>query len=265
MVERAVSGRRGWAANQEFVAHVETLLVLEMPAHQPDSGNVYQLSPSQTWIRNYFESRIKRHDALGIFVISPNRSNIASMRDANLGTRNLIATQRPERLDKVFLGEGQLVPPIHSDVPLPDRTGKRITDYPTMFVLTPIRDNTGGIIAALAIRLDPYDKFSDIPNTGHIGESLETYLFDSHRRIITDTRLIHDLREKGGVPVGTPSILGVEFPDMPGPLQDLIQMADSAIATLTGAAWMPIRTTGESLYWEPGTGMQRWASVLPRK
>jgi hypothetical protein len=57
---------------------------------------------------------------LGFFIIDRNGVSIGSARDTNIGTRNLIADQRPELLYRVFAGQSVFVPPITSDVTIGD-------------------------------------------------------------------------------------------------------------------------------------------------
>ncbi|MEH6578957.1 MAG: PAS domain S-box protein [Amphritea sp.] len=225
-----------WAGDPEFISNVEHLLDVQREDAKSDADRVASLlsSPSLMWIRNFFQTRVNRHDALGIFIIAPDSTSIASMRDANVGNANLIAKHRPERLEKVFQGQWQLVPPVPSDVPLADSSGKQVSSYPTMFVLVPVRNLYGHVIAALAIRLDPYDQFSRIPRAGFIGDTVETYLFDSQGKILSDSRLSRSLLETGDLSASTPSILGIDI-RIPAGFQHqgtnaLTYMAQSAIA-----------------------------------
>ncbi len=60
----------------------------------PQNPNVLLGSPAQENIRKYFRERLKQHDALGIFIISPRYINIASMRDENIGVTNVNLIKR---------------------------------------------------------------------------------------------------------------------------------------------------------------------------
>jgi len=202
-----------WAAEPELIESVESLLKVHKQNMSTENVRVAALlsTPSLSRIRGFFQLRIKRHDALGFFVIAPDKHSIASMRDSNVGSINLIANQRPERLHKAFQGQNQLVPPLYSDVPLPDKSGNRVLGYPTMFILTPIRNQAGHVIAALAIRLNPYAQFSRIPAASFSGQTVETYLFDSQGTLLTDTRLLPYMYEKGLLPANKLGILGIQL------------------------------------------------------
>lgn len=109
------------------------------------------------------------------------------MRDSNTGSFNLIAKESKSLLDKVLLrGETVLVPPIKSDVALESKYTKE--KWHTMFLVTPIFQEEK-IIAAFAIRLDTQKDFSRILEMGRIGESGESYGFNSQGVIVTNSRI----------------------------------------------------------------------------
>ncbi len=208
-------------------------------------------SEAQQSIRTFFKNLQKRQDALGMFIIAPDCTNLASMRDVNVGQPNLIDNWRTNNLINVFQGVPQLVPPLPSDVPLPNDTGQLIENSPTMFILVPIWDK-GQVIAALAVRLDPFETFSKIARIGNIGATGETYLFDRQGLMITESRFNEQLVHVGLIAAGENSLLKVKLRD-PGqnllitPLQDSYQvaelehqpytlMAQSALAANTGSS-----------------------------
>ena len=135
------------------------------------------------------------------------------MRDGNVGYMNLIAGQRPRRLQQVFRGTAQFVPPIHSDVPLRNSAGEWVESYPTMFVLVPIRDKHDVVIAALSVRLNPFEVLTTTAQLGQVGETGETYLFDRQARLITESRFDKQLQKIGLVEQGSTSLLSVVLRD----------------------------------------------------
>lgn len=201
-----------WASNEKLINNIKVL---------SEIGNSKQdltLSNAQAEIRSYFTERLKQYDALGIFIISRDNISLASMRDANVGSLNLIGNAYPERLKKVFEGIAQFIPPMHSDVPLPDEKGNMIPAYPTMFVLTPIKNQSGEVIAALSIRLNPFADFSFIAQTGRLGLSGETYLFNDQGILITESRFNSELYKLGLLENGKSSILNLKLTDPGGNL-----------------------------------------------
>jgi polar amino acid transport system substrate-binding protein len=69
-------------------------------------------------VRDFFRYGRDPFGQARFFIISPDFINIASMRDDNIGAKNLIATQALDLLNKAFRGDAVMVPPIWSDIPL---------------------------------------------------------------------------------------------------------------------------------------------------
>lgn len=153
--------------------------------------------PAQSDLRAFFRPYLDENNDLGIFVIPPDHISVASMRDVNVGVINLIAEQRPDMLARVFKGETLLVPPIRSDVPLPNSEGKMIHGYPTMFMATPLRGEDGSVIAVLTIRIDPGQNFSRVTQLGRIGNTGEMYAIDKNGIMVTESRYDDQLRRIG--------------------------------------------------------------------
>lgn len=155
----------------------------------------------------------KRAGRLGFFVIAPDGISIASKRDSNIGQINIIKKRRPELLLRAFNGENVFVPPIESDVSLPqveNIVGRQ--KPPTMFFLAPIKNSQEKVIAVLAERLNPQGDFSRISGLGQIGQSGETYFFNRRAQMITESRFLNQLSSIGLIESGQ-SILSVNLKD----------------------------------------------------
>lgn len=133
-------------------------------------------SPSQQKIRNYFKDYLESNELKGIFLISKDGISLASMRDSNVGTMNLIAKRFPQRLQKTFEGEVQIIPITPSDVPIRNQAGVRVPFYPTMFLMFPIKDGKGKVIAAFTLRIDPNLKLKSIMQMHHFGNHGISYI-----------------------------------------------------------------------------------------
>ena len=177
-----------WSTESKVLVAVQDLLKLKTEPRALLSH------PAQKRLRDYFRKPLERHYALGMFIISPENINLASMRDTNVGKVNLIHQYRPELLKKVFQGASQLIPPMPSDIKLPDVEGYLVEEYPTMFMATPIRNKRGIVIAVLAVRVDP---LSELSKLSKFGKSGETYLVDSSGRMISESRHDEGLRKMG--------------------------------------------------------------------
>ncbi len=182
----------------------------------------------------------------GFFVIAPDRISIASQRDSNLETLNLIQRQRPDYLDRVFAGETLFIPTVASDVPLSSpRTGETLQPV-SIFIATPIRSD-GRIVAAFTLRLDPGTSFNAQIQLGRIGRTGETYAFDRQGLLISESRFDEQLRRIGLIPPDQTGMLSIRIADPGGNLltghrprhslaqRPLTRMAESATAGQQGS------------------------------
>lgn len=227
-----------WASTQHFQSLTEK--------HLTHSRDQQSLLASKTLrdLRIFFAPRLQQHNFNGFFIIAPDFINIGSMRDANIGKPSPIAAQRPDLLKRCFKGETVFIPPIYSDVPLPDKTGKIIPEKPTMFLGTPIKDNHGEVTAVLTIRIIPENNFARVARIGKLGKTGETYFFDQTGRMLTPSRFETQLKTIGLMQEGQSSVLNLEIRD---PGMDLLAGHIPTLARadqpLTHMAEMAIKNT----------------------
>ena len=82
----------------------------------PPGSDALQKSQALAKAREFVNKRETELGQIGFFIISPEYISIGSRRDSNLGTKNLIAIQKPDLLAQVFKGKPVFIPPIRSDV-----------------------------------------------------------------------------------------------------------------------------------------------------
>ncbi len=239
-----------WASDPVVVSATQALLA------SPRDSTALLINPGQQQLRDYFGERLREHfgdyvkqrDALGFFVIAADNTSLGSMRDGNVGYTNLIAGQRPRRLQLAFRGTPQFIPPIHSDVPLRNKAGEWIEGYPSMFIVVPIRDQNNDVIAVLSVRLNPFEVLTKTAQLGQVGETGETYMFDRQARLITESRFDKQLQRIGLIEQGSTSLLNLVLRDpgtnlltadsiVPVPQQQpLTLMAQQALAGQSGSS-----------------------------
>lgn len=169
-------------------------------------------------IQYIMRPKLSRYGDRGFFIISPERINIASMRDSNMWETNLIHLQRKKYLDSAFNDTAIFIPTIRSDVPLTTSIGVLKDGEPTIFVATPIKNITGDIIAVLAIRINPKRQFTRIIQLGRIGKTGETYAFDEQATLISESRFDDQLRRIGLIGTDSRGILSIRVTDPGGNL-----------------------------------------------
>jgi len=159
---------------------------------------------------------MKTHQDIGFFIISPDKKNIASMRNNNLYKTNLIFQKRPELYYRMFKGETLFVPPINSDVPIQMKNGDFSENLPTIFIGTPVYGDNQEIIALFTLRIDPSSDFSRVTQLGSFGISGETYAFDKKAMLITNSRFERQLHQIDLVASQESSMLSIRIADPGG-------------------------------------------------
>ncbi|MBF0359149.1 MAG: transporter substrate-binding domain-containing protein, partial [Magnetococcales bacterium] len=166
----------------------------------PPTQNSLQNSKQLKKVRNFVADREEVFGKTGFFIINPDSISIGSSLNSNLGTKNLIATKKPNLLAQVFNGKPTFIPPIRSDVAIHSNSGaeEEADKKPlTMFFAVPIRNFDGTVIAVLTQRLIPKDNMSKIFHSGRIGMSGESYVIDHEGRMITKSRFQNQLYDIG--------------------------------------------------------------------
>jgi RIO-like serine/threonine protein kinase len=117
----------------------------------------------------------------------------------------------------------------------------RIAGRPVLLVFAPVAGTNGAPSGALWFEL-PADEFTRILGSARAGETGETYAFDAHGRMLSDSRFVAQLKRIGLLPAGArDAVLGIDVRDPGGDLtrgfkpalprarQPLTRMAATAI------------------------------------
>jgi PAS domain S-box-containing protein len=197
-------------------------------------------------LRDLFLQNKDRHGEAGFFIISRDFINIASMDDTNVGSKNRIASQVLDLLNRAFKGETVMVPPIWADVDSAAASGHKVGTIPTMFFVAPVKNIQGQIIATLARQIDPSRDFTRLIQLGRIGKTGETYAFGRYGKLLSQSRFDEDLRKAGLITENQKSILRVSVrnpggdmtqgfsPSVPRYQQPLTLMAEQATKGQSG-------------------------------
>lgn len=187
------------AYNSDLAIETEKLLKLEQ------SKDVLVASKEQRKIREILKPSSKSL-GLGYFIINKAGISIASRRDGNIGTMNLIALQRSELLKNVFEGQSIFIPPVYSDIADGNHNS-------SLFIAVPIKNKAEEVIAVLTKRLNPADKFSQVLQYSRVGESGESYAFDNKGVLLSKSRFEEHLRELGLIKNDQSSLMNIQIRD----------------------------------------------------
>jgi PAS domain S-box-containing protein len=169
-------------------------------------------------LRRFFQNNKDRFGKASYSIIDADFVNIASMGDENIGSKNRIASQALDLLNRAFKGETVMVPPIWTDAALGSSSGDNLVNIPTMFFVAPIKNLQGHIIATIARQIDPSQDFTRLIQLGRIGNTGETYAFGRYGKLLSESRFDEDLRKAGLIAAGQKSILSVSVRDPGGDL-----------------------------------------------
>ncbi|MBW2705446.1 MAG: PAS domain S-box protein [Deltaproteobacteria bacterium] len=207
-VEKKISSLKLLGRDPELVTLIKRLLAVKA------DGESLLASDALRDTRAFFKNNKDVFSNSGFFIINADRVSIGSMRDANIGTPNLISLQRPDLLRRAFAGEVLFVPPIESDVPLekaPQADGAR--NPSTKFFMGPIRGPSGQSIAVMTLRVDPIQDFSQLLTPSSAHKTGETYAFSEHGEMLSESRFGDLLRRIGLIGKDQQSALNVAIRD----------------------------------------------------
>jgi PAS domain S-box-containing protein len=208
--------------------------------------------------RFFFDYREDIFQNIGFFVINPDHVSIGSMRDANLGTQNLISKQYPELLQQAFQGKVGFVPPMTSDVDLGNSSPIDKALKPTMFFIGPIQNTDGRVLAVMTLRVDPWKDFALALRSFGGSASRQSYAFDRNGILLSPSRFEEQLRRIGLLAKDQGSALNIEIRDPGGNMteghqpaieisqQPLTQMVSEALALR-----QQMETAGRRQGWSP--------------
>jgi hypothetical protein len=152
-------------------------------------------APEQTELRTELGPWLGQYEYDGFRILDRQGQSIASWRDVTVGGQ--AAREEIECLDAVLAGRATVSRPRPSEVLLLDIDGKERIGLPTMFVLAPIKDDAGRVIAALGFRMRPERTFTQVLNVARFGRSGETFAFDRHGLLLSESRFDDDLKRIG--------------------------------------------------------------------
>ena len=180
--------------------------------------------PSDSKLRKTILELMKLHQKqslnAGQLIILPDNTALLSTSDTGDAMAAAIARSHPSFLKRAFSGETVFVHPIRIErSPTSSASKSSLGDtLARMFLLTPIRNDSGGVMAVLAFEYDPERTFSKILSTGRVGQSGESYAFDKNAYMLSTSRFLNELREIKILKPNESSILNVRIANPGGDL-----------------------------------------------
>jgi len=158
--------------------------------HNPDL--LTNSAPAQT-LQLYLKPLLEAQQYLDYVVISSDRRVLASPH------RYLVGRTTPKSyemfLGKVLRGEMAVSRPFAREATLSQRA-----EGPTMFVAAPVKSPDGTVVAALGLRMNPEEKFTELFSVARMGKTGEAYAFDHRGMMLTASRFDRELKKLGLIP-----------------------------------------------------------------
>ena len=140
------------------------------------SNELLAASPNQNAWRSELRLWLEAHDYSGYVIFDLQGRVMAAQHADAIGRDNLPI---PEGLlKKIAAGETVITHPFHSALLLEDEEGNLRGGLPTMFVVAPVRNTAGEVIAAMGLRIRPEHDFTEILAIDRPGDSGATFAFN---------------------------------------------------------------------------------------
>ncbi len=218
ILNRTLSGLESWRNKQteilNTISNKPNLVDLAKKIHKLDHDKQSLIaSPLISDLRNEMAPWVVNRGFLGLYLINKDGVNIGSLNNKTLGEVNPVKTHQPERWNMALSGKTIVTRPMPTDISVLGPDGRLSMNAPTMFVLSPILDEKGEVIAVLSVRINPETEFTPIFQRGANGRSGETYAFDAQATMLTSSRFESQLHKIGLLTTQQYSTLGIKILD----------------------------------------------------
>lgn len=200
ILEADVAALQAWMSHQrhmvELIGRDEQLLpeARELLALRPDESLLK--AKAQQSLRTRLKKPIQEGGFVGYLVVSPAGVVVAADQDVAVG--NQLQGYRLEFCERVLRSKQSAVSlPFRNPLLLPDENGELRANFQSMFAAVPLLDDKGKPLAILGLRIRPEAEFTRILQTARMDESGETYAFDRHGLLLSQSRFDDELKEIG--------------------------------------------------------------------
>ena len=180
--------------------------------------------------QHYMADRVAQYGDQNYWLIDPEGVNIASKSHVDLGVSNILTYLKKQDFNRILTGENVFIAPINYPVSLPTQhllDPVLTREEPTAFVGVPIFGDNGEVLAALVLGFDPLVHFTRITELGRMGNTGETYAFDSNALLLTKSRFTQNLKLLGMLGDSKMAMLSLRITD---PGVDLTQGLNATLA-----------------------------------
>lgn len=211
---------RIWAEDTKLDAQVlasqpeirrKLISLFEIAKSSAITPEILRQSEELIWLRKHLGETCKKYGFTGFIVFDNTAWEVGAFLDDALGTRDLV--RYSDFYYRSLQGDTVVTPPFMGEIDLPDEKGVFRANWPTMFVSTPVHNDSGEVVGVLAFRLRPEKDFTHILSVSRFRESGETYAVNDRGVFVSGSRFDHQLVSMGLLQPEHSSILNVEIRD----------------------------------------------------
>ncbi|WP_299464506.1 serine/threonine protein kinase [uncultured Gimesia sp.] len=199
-------------ANESRIQKLTNELVT-IDQQNPDDREALLHSKTLAELRNEFKSEMEHLGYLDVGIFSLNGRVLVSSRDEPIGRADLPIQK--SALEKVRQGKATVTRPFESLFARKTDSGEIKVGLPTMIAMAPVKDDSGAVVASLALLIRPDINFTRILSVARAGQTGEAYAFDQDGLMLSQSRFDEELKMIGLIPdrEDSHSILNVQIRD----------------------------------------------------
>lgn len=191
--------------------HERLVSLLEISESTSTTTETLRQSPELAWLRKNLGEACKTYGFVGFVLFDLTGLQIAAFLEEPIGTRKLL--EKSDFFYRSKQGDTLISQPFPAEIDLPDENGVFHSNQTTMFVSTPIYNQSGEDVGVLAFRLRPEKEFTHLLSLSRFGETGETYAFNDDGYMVSNSRFDPQLLEMGLIQPGQKSIFNIQVRD----------------------------------------------------
>ena len=222
MVEKWFAGQERAAAiaasDARFREAVTKLLVAD--EDQDESIDAKMRLEMRREVNKAIAPFLSSNGFVGFHVFNKSKQIAASSQEVMVGQRDI--KRYDAFVSKGLNGQASVSVPFGSVALMRDKSGEMRTGVPTMWVCTPLRDSSFQVIGVLTLQMRPETEFTELLQSGRLGQTGETYAFDRNGLLVSNSRFDSQLIMLGILPdqENAHSILNVSIRDPGGNMEE---------------------------------------------
>jgi predicted Ser/Thr protein kinase len=241
-IEEKQAEAAAWAGRPEVRGPVAELAALAR--RQDGTSQALWAAPARSALLEALAPALRAEHVAALEVVDTSGRIIATPFEAYSG--RALRPEMRERLREVFRGETRFIAPFPEAARV--QGAEPALDRPVAWVVAPVRDAEGRLVAALGFAKYVHERFARILTAARPGTTGEAYAFDASGTMLSESRFGEELEAAGLVPRGEGgSILRLQLRDPGGDLlKGFRAEADPGAQPLTRLVSAAIGSTGSS-------------------